>query len=400
MGKIIYRSCLFIALAIISGSIYAGLPFGLGPCCNGYMCGTIPCDSSCAGQAILNMGSSVSSAANNLTSAYKNLGEAIRTVDESVNKFRVDVISSLDEANQNLLKALSASTAKTELANQQATKSLERNTDYLAKSLKEALKQKSVAGLVSKNNISFGDSAQPLSGTIGADRAKALTTITARSKQVRSAALAGFEDYIGDKNLTAESAGTGIHMMKALKEFDENGLLNAGDIFSEPVTATDKALLLQRILGYLVVPTPLKKGNVSTDYDYEIERKQYNYISSVAYNSLIKSVIDRTGFADRDWEKYYESYDTAGPTSTDKHSLVSIFNSDVIGRLTDPEWYGSIKRLREAGLYREIAYQNGISSALKYRLGDISMGSKQIYSLWTLRKLKSEANYLNVKKRL
>lgn len=398
MQKIFSRSCLFIALVALSGSIYAALPWGWGPCCNGYMCGTIPCDSSCAGQAILNMGSSVSAAANNLTSAYERLGEAIKTVDESVNKLRVDVINSLDEYHQDLIKALSASTAKIELANHQSTKVLERNTDYLVKSLKEALKQKSVAGIVSENNISFSDSAQPLSGTIGADRAKVLTTITVRSEQVKNAALAGFADYIGDKKLTAESAGTNIHIMKALKEFDDNGALNVGDIFSEPVTSPDKALSLQRILGYLVVPSPLKKGNASTDYD--LERKQYNYISSVAYNSLIGSVIDRTGFADRDWEKYYESYDTVGPTSTDKHSLVSVFNSDVLGKLTSPEWYGSIKRLRKAGLYREITYQNGVSSALKYKLSDISKASNKVYSLITLRRLNTEAKHLKIKKGL
>ena len=70
----------------------ASAAFGFGSCCSGYPCGTIPCDSGCAGKALSSMGTDVSSSANDADSAYDSLTDAIETVDESFESLGDDVV--------------------------------------------------------------------------------------------------------------------------------------------------------------------------------------------------------------------------------------------------------------------------------------------------------------------
>lgn len=364
--------------------------FGFGPCCPPSVCGIIPCDSGCAGAAINQMGTNVANSLNQLNSAYQNLTSAAQDAIDSMNNLGTDVNDALLQQNQDLLDGLSASTNKIELANVQASKSIERNTDHTVKSFVLALKEIEIARAASENNRFFGDMAQPISGETGADQASAVKRIYVQTNQLLEETTEGFLEYIEDSNGTRSGAGTGQHRMLSLKGLSDfnnlSRLLTASTLDEQDFQG------LQTLVGLSVSRYPLPKKDDSPRYlDYELERKRYIAMLGIAYHSLILPATTRAGVDDGAWAKYYQDVNV---NAEGKVGLEGFYEAEINGKLSDPEWWGSVLRLNPAGLEREKTYQAALSLQMKDRLGELSQTSNELMAILLAKKSEAKAKEL------
>lgn len=385
----IYRAVLAILLFLGTTQI-ANANFGFGPCCPPSMCGIVPCDSGCAGAALNQMGTNVANALNQLNTAHQNLSDAVQDSIDSMNDIGSDVGDALLDQNEDLLNGLSASTNKIELANNQASKAIERNTDHLVKSFILALKESEVSRSVAENNRIYGDMAQPVSGEIGTNSAEIIKQLLVQSEQLIEGSSKGFIEYISDANNTKSGGGAGQHRAVSLKDLDEFSQLSK--MLTEETLEESDFKNLQQLVSLAVSRYPLSnKSNDPQFLEYELERKRYISSLEIIYASFIKSAVMRAGLVSGADQNYYQSWKQ---NADGKISLNSYYKSEVNGRLTDPEWWGAVMRLNSAGLEREKTYQNAISMKLNDSLMGLSNNSGQLFSLLLLKSAESQSKNL------
>ncbi|MFA0809396.1 hypothetical protein [Microbulbifer epialgicus] len=379
-----------ILLCAVLNSPIVNANFGFGPCCPPSVCGIIPCDSGCAGAAINQMGTNVSNSLTQLNSAHQNLTSAVQDSIDSMSDLGTDINDVLIQQNQDLLDGFSASTNRIELANLQALKSSEANTEHLVRSFVHALKEREVARAVSENNLIFGDASQPVSGESGAEQAEAIKRVNVQIKQLLEESTNGFMSYINDSNNTYSGAGIGQHQVNALKSISEFN--NLASILTKDVLDQTDFQKLQVLIGLIVSQYPLANMELNSQYvDYELERKRHISMLGIVYSSLLIPATARTGLVSGEWKKYY--HDTE-ENEEGYLGLQNLYDAEVNGRLTDPEWWASVLRLNQTGLEREKIFQMGLSLQMNERLSSISQSSNQLMAVLLANKSESYAKNL------
>lgn len=110
MNKLYFR---FVLLILVLTCKNASANFGLGPCCSGAPCGIIPCDTSCAGKAFGNLGTSMQNSFldinNNLAEVqakYSEMNtktiELYESLSQSDVKFKNSTIETIDRQNTSI----------------------------------------------------------------------------------------------------------------------------------------------------------------------------------------------------------------------------------------------------------------------------------------------------------
>jgi len=386
------KSTVLIFILSLYGILFSGeakANFGFGPCCPPSMCGIIPCDSGCAGRAINQMGTNVSNAINSLNQSYSNLSQATQEAVDSMVNIGTDISQALTDQNNSIVNGFSASTNKIELALLQRGKTIERNSDFAARSIANLLKEVEVARASSDNISIFGDMSHPLSGDIGVNQASAMKKLYTQQKQIRLESVNYFNSYLNDGNDTSKGAGSGYHTLNVLKLLDNFDRVERA-INSNVVSEEDFGSL-QQLLALLVSSYPLPSAELPSETEYELDRKRYIAQLNVIYNGLLSATISKSGLDDAQWAAYYLDLDES---SEGMVSMRSTLKGDIEGRLSNSEWWGAVRRLNETGLKRELAYQNGLSLLLEKQLTNLNKSSNSVTSIHASSILKASSNEL------
>jgi len=379
---------LFIFLVFGAPSAMAN--FGLGPCCPPSVCGIIPCDSGCAGAAINQMGTAVANAINSLNSAYQDLSSGAKDAMDSMNDLGVDVGNALTQQNNDLLNGISASTNKIDLANVAASKSIERNADHTNKSFVNAIKEIEIARATSENIKIFSDLAQPVSGDTGTNQASSIKKFNTQIDQVSASSANDFIQYLNDENNTASGAGKGQHRMQSLKALEDFDQLYR--MLTETTLDENDFQNLQSIIGLAVSKYPLTGSSKPNDTEYEISRRRHVAMLAMAYNALLVPASSRMGLDNANWAAFYQDVEL---NAEGKIGLTGFYHAEIIGKVSDPEWWGSTLRLNESGLEREKVYQSAVSLQLKNHLGSMSESSNELMSILLAKKTELAVRNLN-----
>ena len=335
----------------------ASAAFGFGSCCSGYPCGTIPCDSGCAGKALSSMGTDVSSSANDADSAYDSLTDAIETVDESFESLGDDVVDSLVDQKDQILEALSASTNRIELAETQRTKALQNGSDFIVNSLRQAMKEVNVAESTANTLSEFSQNSQPESTVHMAELAPVLKTKLIRHQQYLVAAAKQFEDYISGENSQPGKKDIAKAVYTSAIE-DDDSFIHL--LSNNTVNPTDFKRLLD-VLTLAVIPD--EPVNEPSNED-SVEKQRYRSMQRHIYASLLSIAMLRLGSEDLSWIGGYNSIVDSGENVFSEKSL---YYGEINGRLTDDQWWASIKTMNSNGLHRELASQETVNASIKYR---------------------------------
>lgn len=297
---------------------------------------------------------------------------ATQTLSASVQAVNTSLQAAIGINSKLLLQGLDASTNRIELSIQQTAKTFERMTDHTVKSMVKALKDVRVAEEVDENNKIYSKwLAQPLSGDIGANRAPLLKQGLVQSKQIWRQMS---DDMYEWSNNTSDVDGAGKGMKKAV-------LLTEGDDVWSPVPLVTKRQLtvtesvnMQKLLTMLVNPIPLpsatdvQMASSPKAAEYEFDRRVLNAKLGLAHSVLAKSIADKhplIPISKNDWQK---GYIMAEPDSTGKVSIMSMLESETVGRLASEGWYQDVKTKTPAGILREQVYLQAINNQLLLRL--------------------------------
>ncbi len=371
---------MLLAQVAVAGS------FGFGPCCPPSTCGIVPCDRRCAGPSIRQMGILVSGAADGLSAVYETLGKDLLDVVQSMSNLGIDITDAYTTRNNDLLKGLEASTARIEMAYAQTEKNLEGYTDHTVTSLVNALTEQSVVRGIEDNRLTIGETTEPVSGDTGANLALTFQTLEAQMAQVLGPSVEGFLHYMKDGNDTVAAAGTGQHRVRslaALENFDRLDYLLTHTVLDDAHYQS-----MQDLIGLTVSPTPMREGDLPLETDYELNRRRHAVMLAIAYGALMMPALSRKGIDNGDWVAYYQDLLRNG---SGRAGLTAVYRADIQGRLTDPEWWASVRRLSTTGLQREITYQRAIALHLQDRMDILSQSADQVLAVTLAKRLETEA---------
>ncbi|ABO22858.1 hypothetical protein Shew_0987 [Shewanella loihica PV-4] len=327
-----------------------------------------PCIQAAANGAEFTMVSAINTGVTSVQAneaATKALNSAIQATDTAI-------LATLNLNTQQLLQGLSASTNRVELSVQQTSKAVERMTDHTVKSMVSALKQVRVAEEVDENNKAYsGVLAQPLSVEIGANRAPLLKQGFVQSDQVWRQ-MADDMNAWSNNTSDADQAGMGVKQAALLTEGE--AVWSPVPLVTQSQITTDKSVEMQKLLTMLINPVPLPSASdeqiafSSEAGEYELERRILNAQLGLVHAVLAKSVADKQPLipmSDEDWQK---GYVMAEPDNNGSVSVMSMLESETIGRLGAEGWYQDVKTKTQAGILREQVAMGSINAALWHRL--------------------------------
>lgn len=274
------------------------------------------------------------------------------------------------EYNGNLLRqALDASTNRIEISIQQNTKASERATEHIAKTLVNTFKEVRVAEEIDKNNRTYStELAQPLSGDIGANRAPLLKKGMVQSSQVWKQMTKNMHDWNNDTS-DVDQAGNDIKKAVLLTQPDE--VWDPQPLLTKNQLTLEESKNQQKLITMLTNPVPLKSTTDSelssnpAAAEYEFKRRIYNAKVEVAHSVLAKSIADRHPLIPISADDWQKGYVTSVPDpETGNTSMLSMLESETIGKISSDGWYLDIKTKTEAGVLRESVYQQVINNLL------------------------------------
>lgn len=335
---------------------------------NSAFSGCDPCIQAAAQSANVQMTSSI----NTVTSSVQSNVSATQALNSSLQAVNSSLQSTINLNSQQTSQGLSAATARIELSIHQNTKTIERMADHTVQSMVSALKDVRVAEQVDKNNRTYSNQmAQPASGVIGANRAPLLKEGLAQSRQIwRKMA-----DNMHTWNTNTEdvgSAGKGIKKAVLLTEGDE--VWNPVPLITKRQITSEESLNMQKLLTMLVNPVPLPAATgeqlISNPKaaEYELKRKLLNAKLGLAHSVMAKSLADKQPLIPMSVDDWQMGYVMAVPDENGKVSVMSMLESETIGRLGAEGWYQDIKTKTPAGILREQVYQQAINNQLLLRL--------------------------------
>jgi|TARA_R110002072_G_scaffold303138_2_gene495478 D-ribose pyranose/furanose isomerase RbsD len=330
--------------------------------------GCDPCIQSAAQSASTQM----SSAINGVTSSVQANVSATQALNTSVQAVNTSLQATVNLNTQQLLQGLDASTNRIELSVQQNTKTAERMADHTVKTLVKTLKEVRVAEEVDENNKIYSDIlAQPLSGEIGANRAPLLKQGMVQSRQMWKQMAEDMYDWTNN-TADVDQAGKGIKKAVLLKE--GSAAWDPVPLITQRQITSTESINLQKLLTMLVNPVPLpsvtdeQMASSPKAADYEFDRRILNAKLGLAHSVLAKSIADKQPLipiSTNDWQK---GYVMAEPDADGKVSVLSMLESETVGRLGSEGWYQDIKTKTPAGILREQVYQQAINNQLLLRL--------------------------------
>ncbi len=366
-----------IVILLETGDAYAN--FGLGPCCSGAPCGIVPCDSSCAGQAITQMGSSVSAAINSLRSAHQRQTNATNDATKAVNGLSKSLINSLNKENQDVLRGLDAATSRIEASVLSFIPTKERLTDHQLNSLKATIQSYFVGSSSADSTRTLGDIAQPVSGELAPERAKEIASLVERRAQISARLVSDFYKYVSDESIAKSGSGAQLSekLYLDLKKFNGASALIHANILTK-----EQEQFYQRLLAYTASPEPAKasKDDLSSEAQALLDRR-HSIKTSIIFAALSSALSSRIATSDKSWDGIYED------TETTKEGLISLtetLRADVDDRLTNPGYWGAIKTLTSAGVARELVYLNSTNSVLRNLEYDLKSQSTSMIALMGL----------------
>ncbi|MCG7639615.1 hypothetical protein [Alteromonas sp. CNT1-28] len=136
--------------------------FGFGPCCSGYTCGIIPCDSSCAGKAFNSFGTKASQLLSSVNTSSKDLSLSEADVSASVAEMYSSLATSYQSNHESKITALDGVALKLELAQSGLSKSVSTFFEALVSEFVNALKSQSKLKAVHQNSNSFSEIGNPV----------------------------------------------------------------------------------------------------------------------------------------------------------------------------------------------------------------------------------------------
>jgi D-ribose pyranose/furanose isomerase RbsD len=328
----------------------------------------------CIQAAAQSANAQMTAAINAVTTSVQANVSATQALNASLQAVNASLQATLNLNTQQLLQGLSASTNRIELSIQQTSKTVERMTDHTVKSMVSALKEVRVAEEVDENNKIYSDAlAQPLSGEIGANRAPLLKQGIVQSSQMwRQMA----DDMNTWNNNTDDVNQAGKGMKKAVLLTEGDDVWSPVPLVTQRQITSDQSVNMQKLLTMLVNPVPLpsatdeQMASSSKASEYEFERRILNAKLGLAHSVLAKSIADKQPLipmSDADWQK---GYVMAEPDANGKVSVMSMLESETIGRLGSEGWYQDVKTKTPAGILREQVYQQAINNQLLLRLVD------------------------------
>lgn len=368
---------LTVWLSLIPTYSYAA--FGLGPCCSGVPCGIIPCDTGCAGQAITQMGSSVAAALSSLQSAYEQQTQVTNDTQESVISLGQNLIDVLNDTHWDHLRGLDAATARIETSLSAFIPARERLTDYKINSMRTILHRYFVASRAADSAKSLGPMAQPVSGESGPERSAAMASLVTRQDQIAARLIQDYYEFIGNDEI-ADSGSKSL--LSEMLDLDLDSFGGAPALLHTNVLSAEQEQFFQRLLAYMVSTTPAKSpGNSPNSETQELMDKRKAATNAMIFAALSAPLSARIATSERDWNGLYEDAETSPDGSV---SLSETLRSDTTDRLTNAEYWGSVKKLSAAGLNRELIYLNSTNSVLRKLEYDLKQQAANMTALTVL----------------
>lgn len=366
-----------VVLLLLSNTATAN--FGLGPCCPPSVCGIIPCDSGCAGQAITQMGSSVSAALNALQSAYEQQSQATNDTAQSVNSLSQNLIQTLNDTHQDYLRGLDASTARIEASVSSLIPVKEGLSEHKINSIKLIVQKYFATRSAEASTRDLGPMGQPVSGEIAPNRADSLKAVIVASDQMVDA---NIRDYFRFQSNSQAPATGSNSLLTASMEQDIESFNNPASYASRKVLSLEEEQYFQRLFAYIVSTKPAVLDVGSENYEKnELDERRRAAINAILYEAFLVSMKYRVGAGAYDWQAAYEDLETNDQGET---SLYEVLRSDTDDRINNAEWWGTVKRSSHAGLNRELSYLNASNSMLRNLEYDVKAKAAKLTSLLLL----------------
>ena len=351
---------LFIAAWLFLAPGQSHAAFGLGPCCSGVPCGIIPCDSGCAGQAITQMGSSVSAALSSLQSAYEQQTQASNEAQESVTSLAQHLVDVLNDTHQEQLRGLDAATSRIEASVSAFIPAHERLTDHKISSMRTIFQRYFAASRAADSAKSLGSMAQPVSGEFGPERSSAIASLMTRQDQIAARLIQDYHAFIGNDEIAASGSKS---LLSESLDLDLESFDGAPALIHASILSPEQEQLYQRLLAYMVSTTPATTpGSSPSSEVQELMDKRRAATNSMIFAALSAPLSSRIATSERNWNGLYEDPETSLDGAV---SLTETLRSDTTDRLTNAEYWGSVKKLTVAGLNRELIYLNSTSNVLR-----------------------------------
>lgn len=366
-----------VGLFLIPGQSFAA--FGLGPCCTGAPCGIIPCDSGCAGQAITQMGSSVTAALSSLQSAYEQQTQVTNDTQESVNSLAQNLVENLNDTHQDQLRGLDAATARIETSLSAFIPARERLTDHKINSMRTILQRYFVASRAADSAKSLGPMAQPVSGESGPERSAAMASLVTRQDQIAARLIQDYYEFIGSDEIADTGSKT---LLSEMLDLDLDSFGGAPALLHVNILSAEQEQFYQRLLAYMVSTTPAKTSGKSPNSEtQELMDKRQAATNSMIFAALSAPLSARVATSPRNWNGLYEDAETSPDGAI---SLTETLRNDTTDRLTNAEYWGSVKKLSAAGLNRELIYLNSTNSVLRKLEYDLKQQAANMTALTLL----------------
>lgn len=335
---------------------------------NGANSGCDPCIQAAAQAANAQM----TAAINAVSASVQANVSATQALNASVQAVNTSLQTAINLNTQQLLQGLDASTNRIELSVQQNTKAVERMTDHTVKSMVKSLKDVRVAEEVDENNKIYSETiAQPLSGEIGANRAPLLKQGIVQSKQMWRQMADDMHEW---NNNTTDVDQAGQAVKKAVLLAEEDDVWNPVPLVTGRQITPAESVNMQKLLTMLVNPVPLpsatdeKMASSPRAAEYEFDRRLINAKLGLAHSVLAKSIADKQPLIPISPDDWQQGYVTAEPDANGKVSILSMLESETVGRLGSEGWYQDVKTKTPAGILREQVYQQATNNHLLLRL--------------------------------
>ncbi|WP_018984004.1 hypothetical protein [Salinimonas chungwhensis] len=157
--KRIFKTIFVVWLTLMS--INAKAEIGFGSCCAGATCGIIPCDSTCAGPALIRFGNSFSSLLDDVSNEHSSLAQETENVSTAAVDFYTDLAEQKSKNSKNTLVSMGGMTGKVVLSKRQTLKVLQSQYEQVTNLVVEAIKSLSNIGRYADHERVLGNQALP-----------------------------------------------------------------------------------------------------------------------------------------------------------------------------------------------------------------------------------------------
>ena len=372
---------LFFTLCIsLSNSSFAS--FGFGPCCGGFTCGIIPCDTGCSGAAFSSMGSTVSSLYKQWSSLLDDMTKASNDVNSELVDVGVNISNVLTSNHRDVISGLDAKN-KTVLATlDQQNKTIQNTGDASIASISNTLKSISIYRNEREiDNMFLGSTAQPATGVLLPNHAKYLKSVVVQRKQVELKFIEAFSDYYDYMIEMFYFGGKNIAMKEMSLVLDDIELNNPSFIFKGTLSEDDFEphvnYFFTSFLGMNGIDNGLFFETKGNDLYYSLSRANKPKIMFLM-ESLAVLYSGYIGIPGAPKRSLYFDY-KGGPNGN--LSQREYIESMVMGPLLSESWYEDVKILNESGLMREYLFTKKLNTFLTEEIRRIDNVASNIKAL-------------------